>query len=243
MKSYEELIGKHEGESVFILGAGPSLWFDMYNPLFTYLHTYGIVMTVNSAVIADPGFDYWISNDALCRRWSWWDTVKKGKGKKIVRDSWLKYKNEIKDFYIFKPRPTSEDIVNSDDKGLCYCSSVPSAIDLAIQMGCKKVFLLGVDQCLDERTRYHHFWQFFPKNKRPKQIKPAQANWENQKKVFAYNNMSYKALKKFAEHKKCKIYNISRMSENGEDWVTDIDIFEIIYFNQLEKVLGKNESK
>ncbi len=236
MKSYEELIGKHEGENAFILGAGPSLWFNMHNPLFTYLPSYGITIAVNSAVLADPGFNYWISNDALCRRWSWWKLVKKNKGKKIVRDSWLKHKDDIKDFYIFKPRPTSEDVINPDDKGLAYCSSVPSAIDLALQMGCKNIFVLGLDH-MGWKGK-HHFWEYM--KKKPTAVYPAQGSFSQQKKVFPINEKAFSALKKFADHKKAKIYNISYMiAEKKLKWMTKVDNFEIIYLNQIEKILGK----
>lgn len=240
INTYKSLIDKHRGESCFVIGAGPSLWYLMHNPLFTYLHTYGISIVVNSGVLAIPDFHYFISNDALCRNWDWWPIAKNGKGIKIVRNSWWKYREELKDFLYFSPRSTSEDIIHSEDEGLCYCSSIPSAIDLAIQMGCKNIFVLGLDQ--REYKGKHHFWQFF--NNKPKQIKPAQARWKEQEKVFKFNNKSYKALRKFSEYKKCNIYNISHMMEDKSGnirWMTQVDIFEVIHFNQIEEIVNKKE--
>ena len=164
-----------------------------------------------------------MSNDALCRHWTWWKDVRRGKGIKVVRKSWLKYKRELKRFLFFSPRPTSEGIINPDDIGLCYCSSVPSAIDFAIQAGCKKVFLLGVDhKAIDEK---HHFWQFFPRYEQPRQLKPAQEGWSKQQEVFPLNIKAYKALKEFADYKKCKIYNCNPESK--------VDVFEKIKFGEI----------
>jgi hypothetical protein len=78
---------------------------------------------------------YWVSNDALVRWWDYWQKIKASKATRVVRDSWKKYEKELKDFYYFWPRPTSEGICNPDDEGLAYCSSVPTSIDLCVQMG------------------------------------------------------------------------------------------------------------
>lgn len=173
----------------------------------------------------DPEKHFWISNDALCRNWSWWNNVLKAKCTKIVRNSWLKYKDELPGFIYFYPRPTSEDIVNPEDKGLCYCSSVVSALDLSLQMGSKKIFLLGVDQCLDKETKYHHYWQYFCHKNRPIQVTRAQGSWGQQEKVFKYNNMAYKALKGFSEYKKAEIYNCNLESE--------VDVFKKISLEDM----------
>lgn len=220
MNSYVQLINKHRGENAFIFGAGPSLWKNMQEPFFEEIHKHGITIVVNSAVIAVPDFDYWISNDALCRRWSWWKDVEKGKGIKVVRNSWEKYKDELKDFLFFEPRPTPEDTINCGHIGLAYCSSIPSSIDLAIQMGCKKIFLLGVDQ--DDYNGRHHFWQFM--DKQPIAKPPAQGPWQQQKKVFDLNIEAYEALKCFAECKNIKIYNCNPESK--------VEVFEKIKFGE-----------
>jgi hypothetical protein len=227
MNTYVKLINKHVGETSFIYGAGPSLYHNMQEPIFNSIEFDGITITVNSGVMACPNFNYWISNDSLCRRWSWFELVKKGKGIKVVRNSWKKFEKELDGFLYFKPRPTSEGIINPDDKGLSYCSSVPSAIDLSIQMGIKKIFILGLDhKAIDGKD---HFWQFFPPKKRPIAKPPAQGPWRQQQTVFPINNLAYKALKKFAEHKEVEIYNCSYKSS--------VDIFKKIRFKDIKKYL------
>lgn len=234
MNSYMQLINKHEGISCFIFGAGPSLWFNMREPFFNDIHKYGITITVNSSVMAVPNFDYWLSNDALCRRWSWWKTVKMGTGTKIVRDSWKKYKKELKKFLFFSHRPTSEGIINSGDIGLSYCSSIPSSIDLAIQMGCKKIFVLGLDH--NEYEGKHHFWQFMPPKQRPRSTPPAQGPWKQQKSVFSLNVKALKALKGFAELRDAKIYNVNCKCRGK--YITKVDVFPKIEINDMGKILG-----
>ena len=229
MNTYLSLKDKHEGERCFIFGAGPFLWFHMGESYFSNIHKAGKTIVVNSAVLADPNFDYWISNDALCRRWSWWEDVKKGKGIKIVRNSWEKYRDELDGFLFFDPRPTPEHIVSPGDVGLSYCSSVPSAIDLAIQMGFKKIFLLGVDHY--GSNELHHFWQMFPKKEQPSQLKPAQGNFSQQKKVFPINIKAYKALKKFADYKSVEIYNC--------DWPSEVEVFERMEIDELREIIER----
>jgi hypothetical protein len=214
MKSYRILSNTHVGESCFILGAGPSLYYDFYCSFKKDKIDNHVVISVNSSIIVtdwdttpDSGKRFWISNDALCKKWSYWPKVMKSNATKIVRNSWLKYEKELPDFLMFKPRPSSEDIINADEHGLSYCSSVPSSIDLAIQMGCKYIFLLGVDQ--REVDGVDHFWQYFPRKDRPRQLAPAQANFSQQKKVFPINNLAYKALAEFAVIKEVEIYNCS----------------------------------
>ena len=225
MNSYIQLINNHRGENSFIFGAGPSLWYNMHEPFFKEISKHGITIAVNSAVMAVPNFDYWVSNDSLCMRWSWWKDVIDGKGIKVVRNSWEKYKEELDDFLFFNPRPTPEDTINPGHIGLAYCSSVPSSIDLAIQMDCKKIFLFGVDQ--NAQKSKHHFWQYM--DKPPVANPPAQGPWEQQKKVFDFNNKAYDALSAFATAKGVNIYNCNPDSK--------VEVFEKIKFKDIEKII------
>ncbi len=233
LNSYVSLRDKHIGDNMFVIGAGPSLWFNMYEPYFNYIHEIGFTIIVNSAVLADPNFDYWISNDSLCLRWSWWPMVKSANGTKIIRNSWYKYKDELKDFLWFSPRPTPEEQINPNDIGLAYCSSIPSAIDLSIQMGCKNVFILGLDH--NEFNGRHHFWEFFKSEDKPKSIPSAQGSWESQKKVFPINIRSFNALNNFAKQKNVNIYNIS-WKYYGE-WFSKVDVFEKIEIHELREII------
>jgi len=210
LKPYTEFKNAYVGETAFVCGAGPSFLQCIEHPDFSKIHNH-VVVSVNSSIIAMPWQQgeatkrFWISNDALVRIWSYWSYVKSCKANKIVRDSWKRYFEEIPDFYQFWIRPTSEDIINPEDEGLAYCSSVPSAIDLCLQMGCKTIYLLGVDQYkIGNKT---HFWQFWDRKKQPKRIDGKIASFEEQTKAFVYNNLTYPALKKFAEHVNARIYN------------------------------------
>ena len=230
-RNYTETLDRDFGtDTVFILGAGPSLFSCIQNnSFFSRLKEYGIVICVNSSIMTiDP--DIFLTNDHLVTFWNYWEKVLNSKCIKIVRNSWLKYKDEIKDFYIFCPRSTPESDIDFEEQNLIYPSSVPSALDFSIQ--CKninKIFLLGVDQCLDKKTGYHHFWEYLPKKQQPRSSKRIQANWESQEKVFKYNNMSYKALKEFAEYKNVEIYNCNENS--------NVNIFEKIKFEKIENYL------
>ena len=232
--TYTKLIDKHDGEICFILGAGPSLYNLYESPYFEKILNH-VVISVNSAFMPLSQFDldtekhYWISNDTLCRRWSYWKDVDKSKCTKVVRDSWLKYRKEMSNTYFFSPRPTSEDVVNSQDIGLSYCSSVCSSLDLAIQMGCKKIILFGVDQ--NTSRGRHHFWQLlYDRKDRPTANANIYDSWDKQNKVFEFNNKAYKALRKFADFKNAEVYNCSNITK-----VTAFDRISIDYAFEIIK--------
>jgi hypothetical protein len=209
---------------VVILGAGPSLI--SYD--FTACSCHMIV--VNSAILKtkwDREFEKdilraWISNDSLCRKWSYFDKVKSDFCYKIVRDSWAKYADELKDFIFFKPRKTREDIIEENDDGLLYNSSVPSAIDLAIKIGFNEIYLFGIDHTVSgEKT---HFWQFLPKHIQPKEkiisnnrtifAQPTRIMQPvpMQKNVWNMNIEVFKSLSNYAKTKNVNIFNINDSS-------------------------------
>jgi hypothetical protein len=155
---------------VCILGAGPSLrLFD-----FTKVNDCHI-FSVNSSILktnwqSNPSDDIlrvWISNDSLCKKWSYFEKVKKDLCFKIVRNSWIKYKEELEDFIFFNPRASKEDVIIETDDGLLYNSSVPSAIDLAIKLKFKQIYLFGIDHELTQGKS--HFWQFLNIKDQPKE--------------------------------------------------------------------------
>ena len=234
MNTYLSLRNKHVGESCIILGAGPSLYDLCMSYRFADIADH-VVISVNSAIMSlsrfelDPEKHYWVSNDTLCRRWSYWKDVEESKCTKVVRDSWLKYKEVMTNTLFFSPRPTSEDVVNPIDEGLCYCSSVPTSIDLAIQMGCKKIFLFGVDH--NDSSGRHHFWQLLYSTKdRPTANANIYDSWEKQSKVFEFNNKAYKALRKFVDKRKVEIYNCSD--------ITKVISFDRITLDYALKIIG-----
>ena len=133
----------------------------------------------------------------------------------------------------FEPRSTSEDVVNFEEKCLCYCSSTCASLDLAVQMSCKNIFLFGVDHCRDSSNR-HHYWQLLYSRK---DWPTANANiydsWEKQEKVFEYNNKAYVALNKFAEYKNANIYNCSNISK--------VITFDKISIDNVFKIIGEKK--
>lgn len=229
LQSYTTLKGKHKGDVAFVVGAGTSLLgLDL-----SEIHKH-VVISINSSILLMPWQEgdaarrYWISNDAMCRRWTYWPMVKSSKATKIVRNSWEKYYDEIPDFLYFWPRPTPEKIIRPEDEGLAYCSSVPSGIDLALQMGCKLVFLLGVDQyVLGQRS---HFWQMWPKEQQPK-MKGIMPTYAVQKITFKYNDVAYAALNGFANHLGARIYTCNPLSR--------VKAFPLVDLHQAYEIIEK----
>jgi hypothetical protein len=210
-----------------ITGAGPSLFnYDISEYYSCHF------ISVNSSILkynwqAEGSDNYlraWVSNDSLCRKWSYYEKVLSDKCEKIVRDSWIKYEKELINFLYFSPRKTKEDIILADDDGLAYNSSVPTSIDLAIKLGFKTIYLLGIDhKSIKNKT---HFWQFLPISEQPKEkiinndksifIPPARIMQpENlQKNAWNTNIKVFESLNNLAKLKNVNIYTVENFGDS-----------------------------
>ncbi len=227
----------NSGSKCFVVGAGPSLAFLDISPIHDH-----VVIAVNSSALLMPWNQegdlskrFWISNDVLCMRWDYFDThVKTACCTKLIRTSWYKNHDQLKghNFRYFSPRHTGVPAktrpvkqLDPDDPGLCSVSSVPAAVDFAVLMGCKQVYLLGADHKMVHGNS--HFWQFWDKSKWPQRkdkekfFKPEK---KHQVRVFDQNVRVFKALKKFASSKGTSIYNCSSRSA--------LDLFKKIPFEE-----------
>ena len=211
--------GLYPGQRCFVVGAGPSLAFLKLAEI-----QHHVVIAVNSAALLmpwDQGTEkkrFWLSNDILCMRWSYfWSHVLKSQCTKIVRTSWKKRNDEICNhgFQYFTPRK-HDTIIDPDDGGLCSVSSVPTAIDFALLMGCNPIYLLGVDQRMVHGNS--HFWQFWDSSKWPQRLdkdKNFRPEQKHQGQIFKQNLDVFTALGKYAKQRKIDIFNCNSRSSLG----------------------------
>lgn len=212
-----DLKDKHLGEKCFVVGAGPTVGFLKLNVIEN-----DVIISVNSSIMlfdwsqGSDGYRYWTSNDVLCMRWDYfWKYVLRANCTKVVRTSWKKYDEQIANhgFRYFAPRKSQSSPISSEDGGLCSVSSVPTAIDLAILMGCKKIYLLGVDQKMIHGNS--HFWQFWDRKKWPirqdkqKNFRPEQ---KHQHRIFEENVDVFTSLRDHAAQCGAVIKNCSTAS-------------------------------
>lgn len=236
-RPYDILKNKHENSCAFVCGAGTSLYFlqNEYKNIINEIYDH-VVVSINSNILMHDWIGeyrdncYWISNDSAVMHWSYWDKVKKSNITKIFRDSWLKYAEKIpKDFLMFSPRKNDKKDFY-DSEGLCYTSSIPTGIDLAIQMGCNKIYLLGVDHYFMSNGK-SHFWELWPKEERPvstqfgNPINNPAPKWM-QEKVFKENVLVYNKLYKWALEMGLSIFNCNKESS--------INVFPKISFSDIE---------
>lgn len=234
MEYYDCLIDKYAGKTAFVCGAGLTFQDAIQHPLFARMQDH-VILSVNSSILAFDWFKefnpnhIWISNDSAVRNWTYWANVERAKAIRVVRTSWEKYFDEIPDFYLFEVR--GSEFFYSDRK-LVGVSSVPSAIDLALQMGCVKIFLLGVDHYGEKGKT--HFWELWEEDKRPK-TSGFKAPLHMQQKIFNMNQNAYRDLRNFADHKKAVIYNCNLKSA--------VRSFEKITLdNAIEELDGKERT-
>ncbi|MFW6172979.1 MAG: hypothetical protein ACOC5T_04480 [Elusimicrobiota bacterium] len=213
LKPYTQLRHLLVDKPVFILGSGTSLFFEKkLRVIFDYP-----VIAVNSSVLLTQWRDdgdkknrFWLSNDALCRKWSYWPLVLRSNLNGIIRDSWGRYFKEVQDFYVFSGRGDWRNKFDVEENKLIGCSSVPSSLDMAIQLGCKLIFLLGVDHYFQKGKRY--FWEYWEKDKRPVYKKPHMHPERHQKRIFKQNNEAYGVLKKVAHTLNIGVFNCNLKS-------------------------------
>lgn len=212
----EQFRNIHAGKKCFVCGAGVSIG----SQDLSGIHAYPVIC-VNSSILLMPWNEpgdvlsrFWISTDSLCMQWDYfWKKVGVYECTRVVRNSWSRSTASLDGitmhFYI--PRKMNE--IKWKEEGLMAGSSILSAIDLALLMGCKKVILLGVDHVSVNGNS--HFWQNWPLKDRP--IKNGKANnfapcQLQQGRVFKTNIRSFDLLKKYSETIGATIFNASPVS-------------------------------
>ena len=223
-KNFRELFrNEFIGNSCCIVGAGPSL--NETNPKFFHSMP---CFAVNSAILKmewekDGDYErFWVSNDALCLRWSYWDRVVSSKCNIVVRDSWLKHEDIIPKRSNFFTARKSNTELDDIDEGLCYCSSVPTCIDMAIKFKFSVIYLFGIDH---NESNHGYFWSSWDKSRKPMQV----VDYSRERKfltqpvtlveprnqrsiVWNENKKCFDALSIYANSKNVKIYNMNPKS-------------------------------
>lgn len=207
----------HEGKKCFVCGAGTSL----FGKDLSGIHAYPVVSVNSSALLmpwdepGDPLMRFWVSTDILCMQWDYfWGKVARFDCTRLVRNSWSRSSKELKGLHMnyYAPRKSIQ-TPNWKDDGLLAGSSILTAIDLSLLMGCKQVILLGVDHKMINGNS--HFWQNWPVVDRPKKagkpdtFEPCQ---RQQGRVFKSNMRSFDVLNKYSLTLGAKIYNASEIS-------------------------------
>lgn len=221
----------------FVVGCGTSV-AHIESKLLSVIHSH-TVLTTNSGILLMPWENgdsknrFWISNDSSVRNWSYWDKVLSSRCNKVIRSSWRKHHSTMTgSFYEFEPRSTSENIIDSSERRLAYCSSIPTCIDFAIQAQCKEIYLIGVDHYASNGNT--HFWQLWPKHKRPHRGNRSAPNGvKGQQKAFRMNMGAFDALCSFAHEKGCLIYNCNEKSE--------VKSFPFVSFADVERRFGNKD--
>lgn len=214
-----DLKGIHQGSKAFVLGAGPSLHYENLSRIwdFPVISTNSSILLTRWAGRCDEPTRmrrFWTSNDALCMRWSYFEKwVVPAQCVKIVRDSWSNHDKKIAKlgFRYFRPRRSAH--IEPDDGGLCAVSSVPTAVDLALHMGCKEIYVLGQDH--QRMGNINYFWQYWGKNQWPRfngQLGYIPDKIQ-QNTVYGQNVPIFDELRRYAESLGAKLYNCSRHSK------------------------------
>lgn len=208
----------HKGKKCFVAGAGPSIGLLDLEPI----HKYPVISVNSSAILmpweepGDPLMRYWISTDMLVMQWDYfWQKVTQFDCTRIVRNSWARQMDKCKGvkFHYYAPR-RSNGVPNKKNDGLFGGSSILSATDLAIVLGCTEIYLLGVDHRMFHGKS--HFWQYWDKNDRPvregkgRDFMPCQ---RQQSRVFKSNLNTFTTVGKWAKANGAKIYNCSKQSK------------------------------
>ncbi len=219
LSDLSDMVGSAAGQRCFIVGAGPSLrelklggiWQD-------------VVITVNSSILLCPWLKqgdanrrFWVSNDSSVMAWDYWKRVVAADCTRIVRTSWWPLREAFVDVPVryFRTRDTRKDVPLSpyvQSKALLGISSVVTALDFAILLGCSPIYLLGVDH--DFVGGRSHFWQFWPISRQPRRFGKSSPNSaKEQREVFERNIACFKSLNTLAGESGIRIFNCSPISK------------------------------
>lgn len=160
MRNLDEYNQRYANKVAFVIGSGTSLNSQDLTPLKDF-----VTITVNSAYLAFPQADFFISDDDRTAQWSYFlDDLRLGQTTVLLYEDRLSHAAKLfgDRAVIFRHRKGHHltDIYEHAVYNNRVCearSSAGSAIQVAHIMGCSKVVLLGIDCCRDNSLR--HFWQ------------------------------------------------------------------------------------
>ena len=183
MPTLEDVRGKYRGRSALVMGAGPSLRHVHDRPLIQRRHRGGVfklpdvprpsplqrhvVIAVNDAVLKMPDADFYFTSDPGMTQYWHWDLVVDSGSTLVLntpgfrRESLkLQYDVEPERIILYEKRKASPDVALSEaDHRIIYGpSSAHCAVNFAVMLGCKRIYLLGMDCKCVEGHKY--FWQF-----------------------------------------------------------------------------------
>lgn len=210
-----------KGERCFICAAGATLSLLDLNPLSTEN-----VIVINSAITLLPWLHdkdinwsnnkFWITTDSTVLCWSYfWNQVLTSNLTKIIRYSpqWTQLNNifDLSDFSFFDGKLKLE-TENTENELLSYTSAV-CAIDFAFLLGCKEIYILGLDHTkLVGKT---HCWELLDTIHHPINYKYNRSRVEdfsNQESRFISNIKYFNFLEKKAKKNNINIFNCSDIS-------------------------------
>lgn len=154
---------RHTNETAYIIGAGPSIFFQNLKPLKDKL-----TFAVNSGYCACPWATFFVSDDRSVQNWSY-----------FFRDLYysrhttaLLYEDKFSDIpkgfnnkTVFFRHRTGYNITeeyeheNYPNRIWQARTSMGTAIHIAYIMGCRRIVLIGNDLCRVQGRRY--FWQLY----------------------------------------------------------------------------------
>lgn len=228
-KRLKKLQNIHQGKRAFIIGNGPSLKIDDLNKLKNE-----ITFASNKIYLAYEDTTwrptYYSVEDSFCMDEFYTEVKNMKTSTKLLPLKHLREHNYINDAIYYPLVPS----INVDDK----CSNkltdhiyaggsvTFSMMQLAISMGIKNIYLIGMDfnyiipkSQSNSTTLFHdNENNHFHKNYRKKGDKWGMPNYQAQE-------VAYKSAKKFSEKNGIKIFNASRK--------TKLDVFEKINFESL----------
>lgn len=221
MRNLEEFNGRHKGELIFIIGAGPSLFGQNLDKVKNYP-----TISVNSGYVAAPWSSYFVSDDWSVKHWSYFFRELKESDTTTV----FLYEDKLKETsswfgsrsVLFKHRkglhiPDKYEHLNRLNHLGQTRTSLGTAIMIAHIMGCARIVLLGVDGCRYKGKRY--FWQFWDESKQPfrnDDIPIERYQYQKFGEKETDNDLldiesTWQSLGK-AINRKCVVYNVSPMS-------------------------------
>jgi uncharacterized Rossmann fold enzyme len=216
----ERFKGIHKGQRCFIVANGPSLKMEDLQMLYTHHEiTFGMNGIFQAFTSTDWRPDYYVASDANVSKWK--NDIWHLESKAIFLSDVIDIENDISDkiyrWHLIFGDEEKNTVVFSDDFSIGgysgYTVTYEGCLQLAVYMGFKEIYLIGVDNCNYSKDDCGHYYAGY------------RTGGQKECLLVDKTTLAYQSAKAYADAHGIKIYNATRGGK--------LEVFERVDFDSL----------
>jgi hypothetical protein len=216
----ERFKGIHKGQRCFIVANGPSLKMEDLQMLYTHHEiTFGMNGIFQAFTSTDWRPDYYVASDSRVSKWK--NDIGQLESKAIFLSDMVDIENDISDkiyrWHLIFEEEGKDTVGFSDDFSLGgymgYTVVYEGCLQLAVYMGFKEIYLIGVDNCNYGKDDCGHYFAGY------------RTGGQKECLQLDKTTRAYQSAKAYADAHGIKIYNATRGGK--------LEVFERVDFDSL----------